>query len=185
MQWIKNHKQQWTWPSLAARDIQKWEYVPLGPFVAKNFGTTISPWVVTMEALAPFTVDNYKQDTTPFPYLQHDDPYNFDITLQVDIKREHLFLFSSVPCLSVPHLQMQEWNEILGSLLSCFMTNLYWCYWMNMLSSRFSIFFFHGREFLMWRKFSMIFFHIFCNSALWIYMKVQQILYCMQTQQLG
>ena len=43
-----------------------------------------------MEALAPFTVDNYKQDVTPFPYPQHDDPYNFDIKLQVDIKREHL-----------------------------------------------------------------------------------------------
>ena len=49
-----------------------------------------------MEALAPFTVDNYKQDVTSFPYLQHDDPYNFDIMLQVDIKREHLlFLWCS------------------------------------------------------------------------------------------
>ncbi len=45
----------------SARDIQKWEYVPLGPFLAKNFGTTISPWVVTMEALKPFIVDNYPQ----------------------------------------------------------------------------------------------------------------------------
>jgi fumarylacetoacetase len=76
---------------LAARDIQKWEYVPLGPFLAKNVGTSISPWVVTMEALAPFTVDNYKQDVTPFPYLQHDDAYNFNINLQVDIKRELFF----------------------------------------------------------------------------------------------
>ena len=42
----------------SARDIQKWEYVPLGPFLAKNFGTTISPWVVTMDALQPFLVDN-------------------------------------------------------------------------------------------------------------------------------
>lgn len=47
----------------SARDIQKWEYVPLGPFLAKNFATTISPWVVTMEALQPFAVDNYKQVT--------------------------------------------------------------------------------------------------------------------------
>jgi fumarylacetoacetase len=46
-----------------------------------------------MEALAPFTVDNYKQDMKPLPYLQHSDPYNFDISLQVDIKRE-LFLIS-------------------------------------------------------------------------------------------
>ncbi|GFG37497.1 hypothetical protein Cfor_09559 [Coptotermes formosanus] len=73
----------------SARDIQKWEYVPLGPFLAKNVGTSISPWVVTMEALAPFTVDNYKHDLAPFPYLQHGDPYNFDIMLQVDIKPEN------------------------------------------------------------------------------------------------
>ena len=45
----------------SARDIQKWEYVPLGPFLAKNLGTTISPWVVTMDALTPFAVDNPKQ----------------------------------------------------------------------------------------------------------------------------
>ena len=45
----------------SARDIQAWEYVPLGPFLAKNFGTTISPWVVSMEALKPFIVDNMNQ----------------------------------------------------------------------------------------------------------------------------
>lgn len=73
----------------SARDIQKWEYVPLGPFGAKNFGTSISPWVVTTDALAPFTVDNYKQDVQPLPYLQHSDPYNFDIKLHVDIKPEN------------------------------------------------------------------------------------------------
>ena len=49
-----------------ARDIQKWEYVPLGPFLAKNFGTTISPWVVTMEALAPFLVPNEPQVRTAY-----------------------------------------------------------------------------------------------------------------------
>lgn len=70
-----------------ARDIQKWEYVPLGPFLAKNFGTTISPWVVTMDALEPFKVANYPQDPTPLPYLQHADDYNFDINLKVAIKR--------------------------------------------------------------------------------------------------
>ncbi|KAE8749002.1 hypothetical protein FOCC_FOCC004169 [Frankliniella occidentalis] len=73
----------------SARDIQKWEYVPLGPFGAKNLGTTISPWVVTMEALMPFAVDNFPQDPKPFPYLQHDDKYNFDINLIVDIKPEN------------------------------------------------------------------------------------------------
>jgi len=48
-------------PLYTARDIQKWEYQPLGPFLAKNFGTTISPWVVTMDALEPFIIDNCKQ----------------------------------------------------------------------------------------------------------------------------
>ncbi|KAK7066849.1 hypothetical protein SK128_015946 [Halocaridina rubra] len=72
----------------SARDIQKWEYVPLGPFLAKNLGTTISPWVVTMEALTPFAVDNYVQDPEPFPYLKHEDKYTFDIKLDVGIKAE-------------------------------------------------------------------------------------------------
>ncbi|XP_015177082.1 PREDICTED: fumarylacetoacetase [Polistes dominula] len=70
----------------SARDIQKWEYVPLGPFCAKNFGTTISPWVITMEALEPFRIPNNEQDPIPFPYLRHKDNCNFDIKLEVDIK---------------------------------------------------------------------------------------------------
>lgn len=71
----------------SARDIQKWEYIPLGPFTAKNFGTTLSPWIVTTAALKPFTVDNFPQDPTPFPYLRHEKPFNFDIKLEVSIKR--------------------------------------------------------------------------------------------------
>merc|ERR550539_2383319 len=70
----------------SARDIQKWEYVPLGPFGAKNLGTSISPWVVTMEALKPFSVPNYSQDPAPFPYLQHSDQFTFNIDLEVAIK---------------------------------------------------------------------------------------------------
>ncbi|XP_071445905.1 fumarylacetoacetase [Hetaerina americana] len=70
----------------SARDIQKWEYVPLGPFLAKNLGTSISPWVVTMEALEAFKVENFPQDPTPLPYLVHSDNYNFDINLEVEIK---------------------------------------------------------------------------------------------------
>ncbi|GFT06726.1 fumarylacetoacetase [Nephila pilipes] len=73
----------------SARDIQKWEYVPLGPFLGKNLGTTISPWIVTMEALEPFVCDNVPQHPTPFPYLQHSDPYNFDIHLEVSIRPEN------------------------------------------------------------------------------------------------
>jgi len=69
----------------SARDIQKWEYIPLGPFGAKNLGTSISPWVVTMEALKPFAVANYEQDPAPFPYLRHPDPFTFNIELDVEI----------------------------------------------------------------------------------------------------
>ena len=58
----------------------------MGPFGAKNFGTTISPWIVTMEALEPFKVPNVHQNPTPFPYLQHNESCNFDIKLEVDIK---------------------------------------------------------------------------------------------------
>ena len=72
----------------SARDIQKWEYVPLGPFLAKSFGTTISPWIVTMEALKPFLVANPQQDPPPLEYLRHSDPYTLDINLAVTIKRE-------------------------------------------------------------------------------------------------
>ncbi|CAG9835375.1 unnamed protein product [Diabrotica balteata] len=69
----------------SARDIQKWEYVPLGPFLAKNLGTSISPWVVTTLALEPFKTDNFPQDPKPLPYLRHTDKFNFDINLQVDL----------------------------------------------------------------------------------------------------
>uniref|UniRef100_UPI00398E3195 fumarylacetoacetase n=1 Tax=Pristiophorus japonicus TaxID=55135 RepID=UPI00398E3195 len=72
----------------SARDIQKWEYIPLGPFLGKSFGTTISPWVVPMEALLPFVVANPVQDPKPLPYLCSDDPYTFDINLFVSIKGE-------------------------------------------------------------------------------------------------
>ncbi|XP_053127630.1 fumarylacetoacetase [Hemicordylus capensis] len=70
----------------SARDIQKWEYVPLGPFLGKSFGTTISPWVVTMEALLPFVLPNPIQDPKPLPYLCDDQPYTFDINLFVALK---------------------------------------------------------------------------------------------------
>lgn len=72
----------------SARDIQKWEYFPLGPFLSKNMGTTISPWVVTLEALEPFKMDNFPQKPTPLPYLRHNDRFNFDINLSVDLKTD-------------------------------------------------------------------------------------------------
>ncbi|HEX9980294.1 MAG TPA: fumarylacetoacetase [Flavobacterium sp.] len=72
----------------SARDIQKWEYVPLGPFLAKNFATAISPWIVTMDALEPFRTKGPKQDPTPLPYLQQKGKNAFDINLEVMIEPE-------------------------------------------------------------------------------------------------
>lgn len=70
----------------SARDIQKWEYVPLGPFLGKNFGTTVSPWVVTMDALEPFRCEGPAQNPAPLPYLQHAGPQAFDIHLEVHLQ---------------------------------------------------------------------------------------------------
>ena len=67
----------------SARDIQKWEYVPLGPFLAKNFGSSISPWVVTMEALEPFRTKGTVQDPKVLPYLEYQGEKNIDINLEV------------------------------------------------------------------------------------------------------
>ncbi|GAA6224439.1 fumarylacetoacetase [Lates japonicus] len=74
----------------SARDIQSWEYVPLGPFLGKNFGTTISPWVVPMEALLPFAEPNPVQDPEPLLYLQHTDAYTFNINLFVSLKGQDM-----------------------------------------------------------------------------------------------
>jgi fumarylacetoacetase len=73
----------------SARDIQKWEYVPLGPFLAKNFATSISPWIITMDALEPFRTKGPKQDPAPFPYLQQKGKHNFDIHLEVAVQPEN------------------------------------------------------------------------------------------------
>jgi fumarylacetoacetase len=74
----------------SARDIQAWEYVPLGPFQAKAFGTSISPWVVTREALEPFRVHGPVQDPVPLPYLQQKGANNYDLQLAVDLKAEKM-----------------------------------------------------------------------------------------------
>jgi fumarylacetoacetase len=73
----------------SARDIQKWEYVPLGPFLAKNFASSISPWIVTMDALEPFRTKSPKQEPTPLPYLQQKGKHSFDINLEVAIQPEN------------------------------------------------------------------------------------------------
>lgn len=71
----------------SARDIQAWEYQPLGPFLAKNFATSISPWIVTMEALEAFKTAGPQQDPVPFDYLQDPESDNsFDLTLETYLK---------------------------------------------------------------------------------------------------
>jgi len=70
----------------SARDIQTWEYQPLGPFLAKNFASTISPWVVTMDALAPFYLDAPPQIPEPLPYLRQKPLQNLDIQLEVYLR---------------------------------------------------------------------------------------------------
>jgi fumarylacetoacetase len=73
----------------SARDIQKWEYVPLGPFLAKNFASSISPWIVTMDALEPFRTKGPEQSPEPLPYLKQKGEKAFDINLEVLIKPEN------------------------------------------------------------------------------------------------
>ena len=70
----------------SARDIQKWEYVPLGPFLAKNFASSMSAWIVTLDALEPFRVAGPKQDPAVFPYLEYSGEKNIDINLEVLIQ---------------------------------------------------------------------------------------------------
>jgi fumarylacetoacetase len=70
----------------SARDIQQWEYVPLGPFQAKAFATSISPWIVAREALEPFRVHGPVQDPTPLPYLRQAQANNYDLHLDVAMR---------------------------------------------------------------------------------------------------
>lgn len=72
----------------SARDIQQWEYVPLGPFLGKSFGSTISPWIVLLDALEPFRCDGPKQEPVVLPYLRYTGSKNLDIHLEVGIQPE-------------------------------------------------------------------------------------------------
>ena len=90
----------------SARDIQKWEYVPLGPFLAKNFASSISPWIVTLEAMEPFRVSGPEQDPKVLPYLQFEGKKNIDITLDTYIKPEG----STESRISRSNFQYMYWN---------------------------------------------------------------------------
>lgn len=73
----------------SARDIQAWEYIPLGPFLGKNFGSSISPWVVTLEALEPFRTASPKQEPEVLDYLKFEGDQHYDINLEVYLQPEN------------------------------------------------------------------------------------------------
>ena len=74
----------------SARDIQAWEYQPLGPFLGKSFATTISPWIVTLEALEPFRVQGPPQEPSPLAYLRVDEPWAYGISLAIDLQTQQM-----------------------------------------------------------------------------------------------
>lgn len=91
----------------SARDIQKWEYVPLGPFLGKSFASSISPWVVTIEALDPFKVKGPAQEPEVLEYLKYEGLKNYDINLSVSIIPEKSDI-ESVICRS--NFKYMYWN---------------------------------------------------------------------------
>ncbi|AIE85059.1 fumarylacetoacetase [Fimbriimonas ginsengisoli] len=74
----------------SARDVQRWEYQPLGPFLAKSFATSISPWIVSLDALEPFRVEGAPQEPDVLPHLQPSKPSHYDIHLEVAIQTEKM-----------------------------------------------------------------------------------------------
>jgi fumarylacetoacetase len=113
----------------SARDVQRWEYVPLGPFLAKNFATTISPWVVTLEALEPFRTAGPKQDPAPLPYLRSPGDWALDVHLEVLLQtatmdRPHVLCRSNAKylywnvCQQLTHHAVNGCNLRTGDLLA-------------------------------------------------------------------
>ena len=90
----------------SARDIQKWEYVPLGPFLGKSFASSMSPWVVTLEALDLFRIDGPEQNPKVLPYLQYKGLKNYDINLEVAIHPDN----SKESIVSSSNFKYMYWN---------------------------------------------------------------------------
>ncbi len=90
----------------SARDIQQWEYVPLGPFLAKNFASGIAPWIVTLEALEPYKVNGPEQHPTVLPYLQYTGIKNYDIELEVVLTPDN----SEPAVISNSNFRYMYWN---------------------------------------------------------------------------
>lgn len=113
----------------SARDIQRWEYVPLGPFLGKSFATSISPWVVTMDALEPFRTEGPIQDPEPLPYLITTNDWAFNIHLEVALQTEKMtephvitrsnfkYLYWNI-CQQVAHHTINGCNLQTGDLLA-------------------------------------------------------------------
>ena len=90
----------------SARDIQSWEYVPLGPFLGKNFGSSVSPWIITLEALEPFRTASPKQEPEVLEYLKFKGDKNYDINLEVYLKPEN----GSENLLTKSNFKYMYWN---------------------------------------------------------------------------
>lgn len=94
----------------SARDVQRWEYVPLGPFLSKNVGTSISPWVVTLEALEDFRIAGPDQtDPEPLPYLKYEGKWTYDIQLEVLLQTEKM---SEPFVISRSNYKYMYWNMV-------------------------------------------------------------------------
>ena len=93
----------------SARDIQAWEYQPLGPFLAKAFATTIAPWIVPAEALEPFRVEGPVQDPAPFPYLRQGAKRNYDVTLDIMLKTKKMSDYTRI---SRSNFKYMYWSSL-------------------------------------------------------------------------
>ncbi len=97
----------------SARDIQAWEYQPLGPFLSKSFATSISPWVVPLAALAPYRIAGPVQDPTPLPYLHFEGDWNYDLSLEVQLSTEAMRSRGDEPfVVSRPYYGLMYWNML-------------------------------------------------------------------------
>jgi len=95
----------------SARDIQGWEYQPLGPFLGKSFATSISPWVVTLDALEPYRTAGPKQDPEPFAHLRTSEHFSYDIKLEVLLQTKHMREKNIEPALlATSNYKSMYWN---------------------------------------------------------------------------
>jgi fumarylacetoacetase len=97
----------------SARDIQQWEYVPLGPFQAKAFATSISPWIVTREALEPFRVQGPEQDPTPLPYLRQARANNYDLELDVGLRAARMKEAHTICCTNFKYMYWSSVQQLM------------------------------------------------------------------------